>query len=671
MTRVRYRVANLLAHLRDQFADLPRRVVLTVQYHGWAALIVRIATFPLRLTPWGRLSTTGSTPWAIARDWYGDEGKPVAIVVTHHGAAAAAIRAIESIKATTRGDRVELIVSDDGSAPEERERLKAFDGVTVVESPSGTTGFAATANRGIDAAGGLDVVLLDSSVIAMPGWLEQLQWAAYRATDIGIVGPKLLNADGTIQSAGSRRDPGASEPFDHRYRLKPADHGPANVPADVLATTRSALYLKRSTIATIGAFDEAVGPDYEDVDLCLRCWDAGLRVRYAPRPTLTHLEPTTHSAEPAPPELQSPGPFWKKWGAWLDERDVRTPSGALRIVYVTEDTGIGGGHRVIFQHLNNLRAHGHDAELWTLEEGGDPDWFDLDVPVRTFPDYEALVDDLEPLDAIKVASWWKTAEPVWRAGVKHGIAVYHVQDIETSYYPGQPEVQNRVMASYRQEFRYMCGSQWIGDRLTELGLEARVITPGIDLGLWHPEPEVEREDDVLLSVGRTNPLKNFPLTVEAWQGVPEDKRPQLWLFGVEPELAEPIGARYFTRPSDAEVNELYNRCTALIQTSRHEGFCLPLIEAMATGAPVICTDSNGNRDFIEDGVNCLVVDHEASSVAEAIERLFTDAELRERLADGGLRTAEDFELRKILDRAEAFFNDVAGTRPRAAGAAPA
>ena len=47
-----------------------------------------------------------------------------------------------------------------------------------------------------------------------------------------------------------------------------------------------------------------------------------------------------------------------------------TRTGALRVIYVTEDTGVGGGHRDIFEHLNGLSSRGHEAELWTL--AGEP-----------------------------------------------------------------------------------------------------------------------------------------------------------------------------------------------------------------------------------------------------------------------------------------------------------
>ena len=670
---MRYRLDRLVAYLRDLFSDLPKRAVLTVQYHGWRELILRAATFPLRLTPWGPETGKGrATRWAIARTWYRRFGKPVAIVIPHYGDPKLTLQAVESIKATTKSDGTTIIVSDDGSAPEHVAALRRTSGITLVESPAGNTGFSANSNRGIAAAGDLDVVLLNNDVIAMPGWLEQLQYAAYRGPEVGIVGPKLLYPDGTIQSAGSHRNLGAPEWFDHRYRFKPSDFGPADVGADVLAMTGAALYLKQNTLKQIGAFDEAYGMAYEDVDICLRAWDQGLRVMYAPGSTLTHLESKTRPVEPGQRELDSQKLFWEKWGDWLERRDVRTESGALKVIYVTEDTGVGGGHRVAFEHLNGLKQRGHEPELWTLDPVGAPDWYDLEVPVRRFEDYPALVEALEPVTAIKVATWWNTAAPVWQASVRNGIAAYFVQDIETSYYPGQPEPQNHVLASYRHEFRYLTTSQWVGDRLRELHVDPVQVPPGIDSTRWHPLPGVEREDDVLLAVGRTNPLKNFPLTAEAYGSLPESERPQLWLFGVEPHVGEELGARYFERPSDTELNELYNKATVLVQTSRHEGFCLPLLEAMAAGLPVVCTDSDGNRDFIRDGENCLLVEDNAEAVAAAIERLFADPELRAKLRENGTRTAAEYELQRKLDDVERFFTDVAGAASRrAAGATPA
>ena len=128
---------------------------------------------------------------------------------------------------------------------------------------------------------------------------------------------------------------------------------------------------------------------YEDVDYCLRAWEAGRAVRYEPAvdahpPRVAHPRHRRRASASAPPSSAS----GSRWGSWFDERPVRTADGALRIIYVTEDTGVGGGHRDIFEHLNRLAERGHSVELFSLE--GAPEWFPLDVHVRTFEDYDEL-----------------------------------------------------------------------------------------------------------------------------------------------------------------------------------------------------------------------------------------------------------------------------------------
>ena len=241
-------------------------------------------------------------------------------------------------------------------------------------------------------------------------------------------------------------------------------------------------------------------------------------IRSSTRPTaeLLHLESTTRGTQVGERERTSQRVFWERWGDFLDARNVRTSAGKLRVIYVTEDTGVGGGHRDIFEHLNGLHERGHEAELWTLGER--PDWFDLHAPVRTFEEYDDLVQALTPIEAIKVATWWNTASHVWDASVLHGIPVYFVQDIETSYYPDSPRLRHAVLASYRHEFCYMTISSWNRDRLRELGLDAALIPPGIDLENFRPLPDVERRTDMVLALGRTNPLKNLPLTLDGLAG---------------------------------------------------------------------------------------------------------------------------------------------------------
>jgi GT2 family glycosyltransferase len=645
---------------RATLSDLRRRIYLTYRYHGLGAVLYRAITFPLRFTPLGDrllLGRTGLGELAQATAWYRRNGRPVSIVIPSYRDAEHLARLVAAIRRTTQRARVRIIVADDASGPEHLAALRRLGGIELIAGET-NAGFAGNVNRALRAAGSQrDVVLLNSDVIPHRGWLAALQHATHRWSNVGLVGARLLYPDGRIQYAGMVRNLGAPEWFDHRHRFRPADYGPANVPAPTLAVTGACMYITQAALQRVGEFDERYPMAFEDVDYSLRVWQAALQVVYQPAAVLTHLESVTRGTQLGERELASQRAFWSRWAALLDRREVRTAEGLLRVIYVTEDTGVGGGHRDIFEHLNRLADRGHQVELWTL--GDRPDWFKLRVPVRCFADYEQLQTALAPIDAIKVATWWRTADAVWRASVLHGIPVYFVQDIETSYYPQDPAMRDAVLESYRHEFRYMTISSWNRERLRELRLDAQLIPPGIDLETFRPLADVTRREDVVLALGRSHPLKNFKLTLEAWRALPEP-RPQLWLFGIEPELAagQP-GIRYIVRPSDEEVNRLFNQATVFVQTSIHEGFCLPALEAMATGGAVVCTDAHGNRDFCRDGENCLLAESTVEAVAQAIARLLGDASLRLRIGQAGRKTAAEYSWDRRIDALERFLQQVA------------
>lgn len=644
-----------------RLVNLVRRAQLTLRYLGWRETAWRVLTFPLRFTPLAARVGQGSGQAGQRRRalaWYRRHGRPVTIVIPTYGPPAEAAAAVAAIRATASAAMARIIVVDDASPPEHRDALRALEapGCRVILGGE-NVGFAANANRGLrEADPSHDVVLLNSDVIPHQGWLAALQDVALRGDEVGIVGGKLLYPDGRIQFAGTMRNRGAPEWFDHRFRFKHRHYGPANVQAPCLAVTGACMYVRRAVIDRIGLLDERYPMAFEDVDWCLRAWQAGFRVVYQPVAELTHKESVSRGRQVGERERLSQERFWARWGDFFDRREVRGPDGRPRIVYVTEDTGVGGGHRDIFEHVNRLRARGHDAQVWSL--GEQPEWFELETEVRSFEDYDELIAALAPVDAVKVATWWNTAAPVWLASVLRGKPAYFVQDIETSYYPTNPNARFHVVESYRPEFRYMTISSWNRDRLRELGLDAALVPPGIDLETFRPLPGVERRDDMVLALGRTNPLKNLGLTIDAWQRLPAP-RPELCLFGIEPELGERHGARYVERPSDEEVNRLFNECAVFVQTSVHEGFALPPLEAMATGAAVVTTDAHGNRDFCRHEENCLMAGADSAAVSAAIQRLLEDPELRARLGEAGRATAASYLWERRMDEVEAFFEGVA------------
>jgi GT2 family glycosyltransferase/glycosyltransferase involved in cell wall biosynthesis len=676
------------------FSNLKRRIYLTYSYFGLRTILFRLLTFPLRFTPLARRLRlrTHARQQEVRRavSWYREHGRPVDIIIPSYRDAERVRALVRSIKKTVPSGMARVIVADDASGPEHLAALRAIDGIDALITSDHNRGFSANTNQGLRASDReRDVVVLNSDIEALGSWLECLQYAAHRYEDIGIVGAQLQYPDGRIQFGGTVRNRDRPEWFDHRYRFKPQGWGPAEQASPALAVTGACMYVRRMVIERIGLLDERYAMAYEDVDWCLRAWLAGFCVLYFPSAQLVHHESVTRGSELGERERDSQRLFWERWSDFFDARSVSLagdgaeqgalgkgarqpgtgegahdagaprPHGRLRIVYVTEDTGVGGGHRDIFEHLNRLSARGHDVSLYTL--GDPPEWFPLHVPVRSFTDYRGLSHALAEVEAIKVATWWMTAEAVWRASIPRGIPVYFVQDIETSYYPDHEHARHAVLDSYRPEFRYVTISCWNRDRLRELGLEAELIPPGVDLQNFHPRADVVRREDMVLALGRSNPLKNLPLTIAAWKKL-QEPRPELCLFGVEPEVAVGTGVRYVDSPDDKQVSELFCQATVFIQTSTHEGFALPPLEAMATGAAVVCTDAHGNRDFCLDGVNCLMPEPSPAPVSAALARLLADPELRARLGSAGIQTAGEYGWERRIDALENFFQKVAASR---------
>jgi glycosyltransferase involved in cell wall biosynthesis len=85
--------------------------------------------------------------------------------------------------------------------------------------------------------------------------------------------------------------------------------------------------------------------------------------------------------------------------------------------------------------------------------------------------------------------------------------------------------------------------------------------------------------------------------------------------------------------------KLYNSASMYISAGQVEGFNFPILEAMACGCPVICTDDGGSRDFVKDGINALVVRRNYVDIRNAIIKMIAHKDLQKKLRMEGLKTA--------------------------------
>lgn len=491
---------------------------------------------------------------------------------------------------------------------------------------------------------GNDVMLIDlEHPLLDPFNVVQLQHSAYAYDDdreIGFSAP-AYELDGQI-TAGYEFDRATSvwTPSDETT----TDYNQRTIPRYTLTALAHGLYITHHTIQRVSishkesdgiSFDSQVGY------YVMKGWKQNVRM-------LTFCPVVAKVNSLTTPIIT------KQQLEWLKGREVKNAVGDKKVIYVLNATTVSGGIRVIFEHANGLVKRGYDVEIWSLQ--GQPTWTDLDITVKKFRTYSDLLLSLRNEDAIKVATWWETAQIVWLASVNHGVPVNFIQEFETWFYPDDPIARAAVVSSYRREFSYMTTADYQRDELRDIGIEAPIIPVGYEQKYYHIDPEVERSSDSILALGRSFFQKNFAMTARAWISL-ESQRPQLVLFGSEPDVLTDERITYHTRPTNDEVNVLYNQATCFVQTSRHEGFSLPIIEAMAAGCPVITTDSHGNRGFCYDGVNCIVVDQDNDKqLADAMEKLLGDKALQEKFRKEGLKTASEYEWSGILDKLATFYN---------------
>lgn len=114
-------------------------------------------------------------------------------------------------------------------------------------------------------------------------------------------------------------------------------------------------------------------------------------------------------------------------------------------------------------------------------------------------------------------------------------------------------------------------------------------------------------------------------------------------------------------PQD-QVREQLGWADLLIHAAVSEGFCNAVMEAQASGLPVVCTDADGLRENVEDGVTGVVVPRrDASALADAVLALVEDPRRMAEMAGAGpARVSERFALDHQLDLIESFQRDVLG-----------
>ncbi len=116
---------------------------------------------------------------------------------------------------------------------------------------------------------------------------------------------------------------------------------------------------------------------------------------------------------------------------------------------------------------------------------------------------------------------------------------------------------------------------------------------------------------------------------------------------------------------DEDLAHLLNLATALVLPSFQEGFGLPAIEAAACGLPVVATAASPLPELLGEGALC-IDPFDRDALRQALGRVLTDADLRRRMREHGLRAAASLSWEKAARELLAIFDQVARRHARAA-----
>jgi glycosyltransferase involved in cell wall biosynthesis len=309
-----------------------------------------------------------------------------------------------------------------------------------------------------------------------------------------------------------------------------------------------------------------------------------------------------------------------------------------------------GTARYINGLIRELRSR-HDVDVKELSFGGGARAWNVPRDALWYP--LALSRTARRLDLLHC--------PTYRGPVVDGVPlVVTVHDLAVFRHPNAfnrwsrwygPRVVPRVL---RRARIVIAVSEFTRRELVDLlGVreeKIRVIPNAVEDTFTRDGPAAD--GDYVLAVGTLEPRKNLPRVVDAARRAGVELRvvgARGW-GGVE---VGGNGVRWLGHVTDEELARLYRGARCVAYPSLYEGFGIPVLEAMACGAPVV-TSRGGATEELADGAAVLVDPNDPAAIAAGIERATWQ---RDELVQRGLRRARAFTWPAVADATVAVYEE--------------
>ncbi len=232
------------------------------------------------------------------------------IVIVNHNSTDDLMLCLQSIY-DSLGDISTKVFIQDNASDDDVDRLYSRFPQAIVSKNRENIGFARAVNKGLTQSTASYVVLINPDTIVHEGCFQAILEYMEKYRDVGIVGPRVLDTDGTTQgSARALPTPFTglfgrntfltkwfpNNPITRANLVTSKGHGKESM--DVDWVSGACMIVRRKAIEEVGLMDTRFFLYWEDADWCKRMWQQGWKVVYYPISTVVHSVGTSSSTKP-------------------------------------------------------------------------------------------------------------------------------------------------------------------------------------------------------------------------------------------------------------------------------------------------------------------------------------------------------------------------------------